>query len=338
MTDTRLWDRAALAIVPDAARRMPAVPHARERPPERAASCSNSCATPSCGSRRSDADRGACRHDTRRGRDPGRCHGPPPRPRQGHDQPTRRVHRRPTTRSGSRTAISSGPTRRAHKLGTQRPIRNRPRGLDDQDLPGMSKVYEPVTPLPMETLPDTFVHPAGYCQNVLATGRCAVTGHGPDGGTARRSSSNATTRGRSRSAATARTTTSRSPSTARLGVILRLVESIGGTVTRDAEVDRHRARRDPAPDSVRLRLPHRHDDALLTRRPHALPMKTPDGGPPGVVVCGRGLGQPPSSRSRSMAASSSAVPWTLGPLNQFLADRTHQPPANRITTPTATGA
>ena len=28
----------------------------------------------------------------------------------------------------------------------------------------------------METLPDTFVHPAGYCQNVLATGRCTVTG------------------------------------------------------------------------------------------------------------------------------------------------------------------
>ena len=28
----------------------------------------------------------------------------------------------------------------------------------------------------METLPETFVHPAGYCQNVLATGRCPVTG------------------------------------------------------------------------------------------------------------------------------------------------------------------
>ena len=66
--------------------------------------------------------------------------------------------------------------RRAHGLGTQRPVRNRPRGLDDPDLPGTSKVYEPLTALPMETLPDTFVHPAGYCQNVLATGRCTVTG------------------------------------------------------------------------------------------------------------------------------------------------------------------
>ena len=59
----------------------------------------------------------------------------------------------------------------AHRLGTQRPIRNRPRGLDDRDFPGSSRVYEPVTALPTETLPETFIHPAGYCQNVLATGR-----------------------------------------------------------------------------------------------------------------------------------------------------------------------
>ena len=64
----------------------------------------------------------------------------------------------------------------AHKLGTQRPIRNRPRGLDDPDFPGMARVYEPVTALPMETLPETFVHPAGFCQNVLATGRCTIVG------------------------------------------------------------------------------------------------------------------------------------------------------------------
>ena len=40
----------------------------------------------------------------------------------------------------------------------------------------MSLVYVPLTPLPMETVPDTFVHPAGYCQNVLATGRCWISG------------------------------------------------------------------------------------------------------------------------------------------------------------------
>jgi outer membrane lipoprotein-sorting protein len=63
-----------------------------------------------------------------------------------------------------------------HRIGTERPVRNRPRGLDDRDLPGTAKVYEAITPLPAETLPETFVHPAGYCQNVLATGNCGVTG------------------------------------------------------------------------------------------------------------------------------------------------------------------
>jgi hypothetical protein len=62
-----------------------------------------------------------------------------------------------------------------HKLGTQRPVRRSVVGLEDPDLPGMSTVYRSLTALPMETLPDTFVHPAGFCQNVLATGRCWVS-------------------------------------------------------------------------------------------------------------------------------------------------------------------
>jgi outer membrane lipoprotein-sorting protein len=63
-----------------------------------------------------------------------------------------------------------------HKLGTSRPIRNRPRGLDPREYPGASTVYEPITPLPTETLAELFVHPAGYCQNVLATGECWISG------------------------------------------------------------------------------------------------------------------------------------------------------------------
>ena len=43
-----------------------------------------------------------------------------------------------------------------------------------------------------------------------------------------------------------------------------------------------------------------------------------------------------SASSASIWASSSADPWTLGPLNQFLAEITHHPPAKRNTTPTAT--
>lgn len=130
----------------------------------------------------------------------------------------------------------------AHKLGTQRPIRNRPRGLEDPDLPGMARIYEPVTPLPMETLPDTFVHPAGFCQNVLATGPCRITDVGQTLGRA--------------------TITLRSdhPRTVELpgdrpdhrfditvdretGLILRLIETIEETITRDAVVT------DIAPDA-----------------------------------------------------------------------------------------
>jgi outer membrane lipoprotein-sorting protein len=84
------------------------------------------------------------------------------------------------TAGGYEVWISDGETVRTyaarHRLGTRRPVRARVVGLDGPDLPGMSRVYEPVTALPMETLPDTFVHPAGLCQNVLATGACEIAG------------------------------------------------------------------------------------------------------------------------------------------------------------------
>lgn len=62
------------------------------------------------------------------------------------------------------------------RRGAIRPLRRGLVGLDDPDLPGMSRVYVPLTPLPAESLPELFVHPAGYCQNVLATGACAILG------------------------------------------------------------------------------------------------------------------------------------------------------------------
>lgn len=62
-----------------------------------------------------------------------------------------------------------------HRLGTERPIRNRPRGLDD-GFPGTARVYTPLTALPLESLPELFIHPAGYCQNVLATGTTWISG------------------------------------------------------------------------------------------------------------------------------------------------------------------
>ncbi len=123
----------------------------------------------------------------------------------------------------------------AHRLGTQRPVRNRPRGLADQDFPGPSRVYEPVTALPMETLPDTFVHPAGFCQNVLATGICAVLG--TELVTEREAILLTCDHPRTIEIAGDRPDHRLDLSVDRAtGVILRLVETIGGTVTRDAVV------------------------------------------------------------------------------------------------------
>ena len=52
-----------------------------------------------------------------------------------------------------------------------------PRVADiDRDLPAFGRVYHPLTPLPAGTLADTFVHPHGFCRNVLATGRLSLAG------------------------------------------------------------------------------------------------------------------------------------------------------------------
>jgi hypothetical protein len=123
----------------------------------------------------------------------------------------------------------------AHGLGTQRPVRNRPRGLDDPDFPGTAKVYVPVTALPTETLPETFVHPAGYCQNVLATGRCTVTG--TDVVTGREAILLDCDHPRTTEVSGDRPDFHISIAVDRdTGVILRLEESIGGAITRHAEV------------------------------------------------------------------------------------------------------
>ena len=45
-----------------------------------------------------------------------------------------------------------------------------PVGSSDENLPRFAQVYRAVTRLPAETLADTFVHPNGFCRNVLATG------------------------------------------------------------------------------------------------------------------------------------------------------------------------
>ena len=125
-----------------------------------------------------------------------------------------------------------------HRLGTERPVR-RPvvgvSGRESRDLPGTSRVYAPLTSLPMETLPELFVHPAGYCQNVLSTGVCHVTGLVDVGG---REAVGLTCEhprtidmGADRPDFRIDIAVDRAD-----GVILRLVETIGVVVTRDARV------------------------------------------------------------------------------------------------------
>ena len=121
-----------------------------------------------------------------------------------------------------------------HRLGTSRPIRNRPRGLDG-DFPGPSRVYESVTPLPLETLADLFVHPAGYCQNVLATGRTWVSG--TDLVADREAIVLECAHPRSVELAADRADFHVQVAVDRAeGIITRLIETVGGEVTRRAEV------------------------------------------------------------------------------------------------------
>ena len=123
----------------------------------------------------------------------------------------------------------------AHRLGTSRPLRNRVRGLEPRDFPGSSTVYEPITSLPMETLAELFVHPAGYCQNVLATGDCWISG------TERIAGREAIVVECDHPRAVEQTV-DRPDYHVQLaadridGLVLRLVESVGSEVTRVAEV------------------------------------------------------------------------------------------------------
>lgn len=132
--------------------------------------------------------------------------------------------------------LSDGETVRAyrsgHRLATLRPSRRRLGGLDNRDLPGTSRPYEPLTALPANSLADAFVHPGGYAQNVLATGVCTIVGEEPVAG---------------RQAIVLRSDHPRTIEMAgdrpdhrlevavdrELGLLLRLVESFGTAVTRD---------------------------------------------------------------------------------------------------------
>ena len=123
----------------------------------------------------------------------------------------------------------------AANIHSVRPVRGRPDGLTRPDLPSFARVYDPLTLLPAETLVDTFVHPHGFCRNVLATGTLTLLG---------------TTRLRDRETwlircdqprrtevLTDRPDRSVEVGVDRLtGIIVLLIERIGDNVTRHAEV------------------------------------------------------------------------------------------------------
>jgi hypothetical protein len=135
--------------------------------------------------------------------------------------------------------LSDGETVRTYtargRSATARPVRPRPRGLDQRDLPDSSRVYQPLTALPSNHLPDTFIHPAGFCQNVLATGSCRVLGEDHVAG--REVVLLACDHPRTTLLAGDRADYRIEIAVDRVdGVITRLIESMGGAVTRHAEV------------------------------------------------------------------------------------------------------
>jgi hypothetical protein len=139
----------------------------------------------------------------------------------GHARITRRLPE-PGPLGSVEIWCSDGETVRTYasrdRRGAVRPLRRGVVGLDDPDLPGMARVYVPITPLAAESLPELFVHPAGYCQNVLATG-CAHP----------RTIERVADRPDFRIELAVDAAT---------GIVTRLVESMGGTWTRWAEVVR----------------------------------------------------------------------------------------------------
>jgi outer membrane lipoprotein-sorting protein len=135
--------------------------------------------------------------------------------------------------------ISDGTTVRTysgkHRLGTERPVRRKVVGLDDPDLPGRSTVYVPVTELPMESVVETLVHPGGFAQNVLATGECWIGGTVRVGG--REAILIECDHPRTIEIEADRPDHHLQLSVDReTGIVIRLVESIGGEVTRDATI------------------------------------------------------------------------------------------------------
>ncbi|HSH21814.1 MAG TPA: hypothetical protein VK992_04240 [Candidatus Caenarcaniphilales bacterium] len=135
--------------------------------------------------------------------------------------------------------VSDGETVRTYdaraELATTRRRLAPPVGATDPELPAFARVYLPVTPLPAETLAETFVHPRGLCRNVLASGITRIVG------TAGLAGGREAIVLRSDHPRTSHVLTDRPDHWLEVGVdrqtglVLLLAEHIGGRITRHAE-------------------------------------------------------------------------------------------------------
>jgi len=87
------------------------------------------------------------------------------------DLPMPRDHETWAFTSGTITTWSA-----IHGTRTERPARRGIVGLDSSTLPATSRVYRPLTPLPIDSIAEVCIHPANYLQNVVSTGAVGVTG------------------------------------------------------------------------------------------------------------------------------------------------------------------
>lgn len=122
-----------------------------------------------------------------------------------------------------------------HKTVSVRKHRARVAGTDDPGLPAFAQQYEPLTALPAGSLADAFIHPHGLFRNVLVTGPLAVVGVQP---VADREAIVV----RAQHPRAAKVLVDRPDRSIEVGIgrevgfVLLLIERIGETVTRHAEV------------------------------------------------------------------------------------------------------
>ena len=340
MTSTRLWDRAAA---------LPALADGRRRPQVAVLPAG----LPSLGDLfdfmrdaelrfatlqmriedRTETARGDGRH-----LDGGRA--PPPGRRQGHDDAAGRTARSGSTRSGSRTASWCGPTRASTSSGPSgRSATGRaawPTRTSRGPRPGLRAAHGAAVRDAARTPSSTRRATARTCSRPVAAGSPG-----------RRSSSGREAilvecdHPRTTEIAGDRPDHHLSLAVDReTGVILRLVESIGGVETRARRGRRPRTGRAAPAVGAAVRLPHRDDDALLTETAfasaHGPEIERARRTAADGLDVRQGRGRPRrgqmTSRSRSISRSSSGVPCTLGPLNQFFAETKYQMAAPPSTT------